>query len=137
MEGLILALCVKVVGDNALSVPPRLMLELIRQESGFEPGAIGHDGEIGLCQVKPETARFVAATYGIDTGRGLFDMETNITVGAYYLHYLYLLYGDGHDWITPLICYNSGDRWLKSGKPPQKRAVTYAHKVVDGWEGNE
>jgi len=134
-----LVLCMKVIGDNALSVPPRLMLELIRQESGFEPEAIGHDDEIGLCQIKPDTARFVAAKYGLDLSKGLFDMKTNITAGAYYLHYLYRKYGDGHDWVTPLICYNSGDMWLKIGKPPRKRAVLYAHKIVDRWmsEGEE
>jgi soluble lytic murein transglycosylase len=113
------------------------MFELIRQESEFEPGAIGDAGEIGLCQVKPDTARFVAAKYGLGLSKGLFDMETNITAGAYYLHYLYLRYGDGHDWVTPLICYNSGDMWIKSGNPPRKRAVAYAHKVVDGWTVGE
>ncbi|GAB6391770.1 MAG: lytic transglycosylase domain-containing protein/transglycosylase SLT domain-containing protein [Treponematales bacterium] len=132
MEGLILALCIRIIENERLLVPPRLMFALIRQESGLESGAIGDAGEIGLCQIKPETARFVAATYEIDTAKGLFDAETNTTIGAYYLHYLYLRYGDGHDWVTPLICYNSGDMWLKSGNQPRKRAVAYAHKVVDG-----
>jgi soluble lytic murein transglycosylase len=137
VEGLILVLCVRIIENKALSVPPGLMFALIRQESGCTIDAIGKSGEIGLCQIKPETARWVSSKYGIDTKLGLFEIETNITVGAYYLHYLYLRYGDGHDWVTPLIYYNSGEGWIKNGKLPQRRAVSYAHKVIDGWEGHE
>lgn len=63
---------------------------LIRQESRFIPGARSSTGAIGLMQLMPRTARWVAKRMGMKSYRqGMAEeIETNLTMGMYYLKYV-------------------------------------------------
>ena len=63
-------------------VPQDIGLAVIRQESSFNPKATGAVGEIGLMQIKCETARSVGY-YGACAG--LYDANTNMKFGMRYL----------------------------------------------------
>ncbi len=72
------------------SLDPLLLLAVMRQESHYRPDAMGRHGEIGLMQIKPETARWIASRVGIQWADDstLFDPQFNIRVGAAYISFL-------------------------------------------------
>src|SRR5208282_4360545 len=63
---------------------------LMRQESRFVPDIVSGSGAIGLMQLMPPTARWVAHKTGRSTERTpqLEDPELNIQFGSYYLRYV-------------------------------------------------
>lgn len=70
------------------SLPPALVKALIRQESKFDPDAIGKKGEIGLMQLLPagaaaEWARIKKCS--IPSRKKLFSPELNLEIGCWYL----------------------------------------------------
>lgn len=72
------------------SLDPLLLLAVMRQESHYRPDAMGRHGEIGLMQIKPETARWIAGRVGIEWADDatLFDPQFNIQIGAAYITFL-------------------------------------------------
>lgn len=63
-------------------VTPALAYAMVEIESGFNPDTTGRAGEIGLMQIKYETAR----SLGYDGDRqGLYDPDTNLRYGMRYL----------------------------------------------------
>ena len=80
----VMALCKKHKFD------PALVLSVIRVESNFHIKARSGVGAMGLMQLMPPTANFVAKRYGIRyTGeRSLLDPYTNVALGVAYLSYL-------------------------------------------------
>lgn len=69
---------------------PMFILSVIKTESQFRPDIVGAAGEIGLMQIKPETAEWIMKKYKKPwKGReALFDPIYNIEVGALYFNYL-------------------------------------------------
>lgn len=69
---------------------PVFVMSIISQESRFDPRARGHHGEIGLMQIKPSTAAWIAKRYGVEwTGaESLFDPATNIRLATQYFGWL-------------------------------------------------
>ena len=69
---------------------PMFILSVIKTESQFRPHIVGKAGEIGLMQIKPETAEWVTKKYKMPWKRreALFDPIYNIQVGALYFKYL-------------------------------------------------
>lgn len=84
---------------------PLLVLAVIEAESDFNPDAVGLHGEIGLMQIKPRTAQWVAETLGLRGSMRLHDPETNIRLGTAHLGWLYRYYGDIE---MALTAYNRG-----------------------------
>jgi hypothetical protein len=85
---------------------PMLLLAMIIQESSVRPDARGRHGEIGLMQLKLNTARWLARRLHMraPNSKQLFEPEVNIEFGAAYLSYL-------RDVIGPerfIQAYNSG-----------------------------
>lgn len=66
----------------AWGVPAALLDSVMAVESGYNPGAVGMDGEIGLMQVMPATARMLGFS---GTVADLAVPEVNIHYGAKYL----------------------------------------------------
>ena len=68
-------------------VDPRLLWQVIRRESRFDPAAVGAAGEIGLMQVTEPAAREWAAAAGRPDFEvnDLFDPDINVRAGAWYL----------------------------------------------------
>jgi soluble lytic murein transglycosylase len=80
-----------ILSSSALhSLDPLLVLAVMRQESHYRPDAMGRHGEIGLMQIKPETARWIASRVGISWSDDatLFDPQFNIRIGAAYISFL-------------------------------------------------
>lgn len=90
---------------------------LINAESRFNPSLISKKGAMGLMQLMPQTATFVASElnyehFDIDS---LLDPQTNITFGTFYLDYLSKKFNDR----SLVVCaYNAGEtvtrNWLKN-----------------------
>ena len=97
-------------------VPETMIFAVIRTESGFDSGAVSHAGAVGLMQIMPDTFAWLTNEMlfdHLDEGM-LYDPETNIKYGTYYLSRLYDRYGD---WALALAAYNGGqgnvDEWLE------------------------
>lgn len=74
------------------SYDPVFLLAIIKTESSFNQFAIGSVGEVGLMQIRPETAEWVCLKNKI-AWRGanaLKDPEYNLLIGSYYFQYLKL-----------------------------------------------
>lgn len=69
---------------------PIFLLAVIQTESSFNANAIGGAGEIGLMQIKPDTAEWIANKKNIKWkgAQALKDPEYNILIGASYFKYL-------------------------------------------------
>ncbi len=103
-------------------VDPRLVVAVIACESSFRPDAVGKKGEIGLGQLKPETA----AALGVDP----YDPVQNIEGCVRYLRQQWDRFGN---WELALAAYNAGPTAVsKAGGIPQNNITPrYVQKVLD------
>jgi len=97
-------------------VDPLLVWSVMRAESRYDAEALSSVGARGLMQVMPPTQTYIAEQLKEDIPPGAaFIPETNIRMGAWYLHYL-LQYFKG-DQELAIAAYNGGpgsvDTWLK------------------------
>ncbi|MBR5287616.1 MAG: lytic transglycosylase domain-containing protein [Clostridia bacterium] len=102
------------------NIDPALVSAIILCESSFDPQAVSRLGARGLMQLMEDTAQWVAhkldeddAAYSFDR---LFDPETNIRFGSWYLGYLSRRFGGD---AKKIVCaYHAGqgnvDSWLKN-----------------------
>lgn len=69
---------------------PVFVMAVIQTESKFNPKARGRFGEIGLMQVKPDTAAWIARKYHLrwKGPRTLENPSANIRIGVAYMSYL-------------------------------------------------
>lgn len=88
MEGVDVYQIVQSCYDEArrYNLDPFILLAVIHQESRFDKDAVGADGELGLMQVMPFTAREMAKHLGMKE-YNLFRVEDNIRIGTRYLIY--------------------------------------------------
>lgn len=68
--------------SQSFGLPPALVDAVMAVESGYNPAVVGFDGEIGLMQVLPSTARMMGFT---GTSEELAQPEINIHYGTKYL----------------------------------------------------
>jgi soluble lytic murein transglycosylase len=123
----------------AKGLDPALIAGVIYAESKFRD-LTSHAGAMGLMQLTPDTARYIANLSG-GTKFTLEDLSTpqvNISYGAFYLRYLMNRY-DGN-LVLVLAAYNAGggnvDRWLKEGRTrvrdiPFPETREYIKRVID------
>ncbi|MBQ7172231.1 MAG: lytic transglycosylase domain-containing protein [Clostridia bacterium] len=95
-------------------VPEHIIYAVIKVESDFSSNAVSSVGAIGLMQLMPDTFDWVKMKLGEEgTSALLYDPETNIRYGTFYLSYLKTRYGV---WTTAFAAYNAGfgrvDEWL-------------------------
>ena len=97
-------------------VPETLIFAVIRTESSFDSGAVSRVGAVGLMQLMPETFEWLTDEIlfeHLESGM-LYDPETNIRYGTYYLSRMYKHFGN---WETAFAAYNAGptivSKWLK------------------------
>lgn len=84
---------------------PLLVTALIRQESRFMPGIRSVAGALGLMQVMPETADWIAQQIQLPAFK-LQDPDDNIKLGTWYLDYTHREY-DNHS-LLAVASYNAG-----------------------------
>lgn len=106
-------------------VPVDLAHAVIQVESNFRPTVKGTAGEIGLMQIKPDTAKLMGYK-GPDYG--LYDPETNIRYGMKYLAGAHDL-GDGKTCGT-ILKYNAGHA-AKRMNPISKRYCERVEAILD------
>jgi hypothetical protein len=87
----------------AYGVPPALLDAVMAVESRYNPAVIGNDGEIGLMQVMPATARMLGFS---GSEAQLANPEVNIHYGAKYLAGAWRL--AGQDLCTAAMKYRAG-----------------------------
>lgn len=94
-----------------------LVLAVVKAESSFQKDAVSRVGAVGLMQLMPETAEWIA---GRDDWKGppqpdLRAVEDNLALGSYYLRFLRDMFDD--DLVASLAAYNAGHgtvgRWLE------------------------
>ena len=110
-------------------VDPELFVSLVQRESGFDPGARGKDGEIGLTQIMSETG--INPGFGVTPIQDRNDPVDNLRFGAEYLGALIENY-DG-DVATALMAYNGGSGNVAKGTI-SKDAQKYATELMNGKE---
>jgi soluble lytic murein transglycosylase len=112
--------------------PTELLMAIMREESGFSPLLESYANAIGLTQlIMPTAERFGRGT-GIAVSREtLRDPESNVTIGARFLGFLWSKW-DGY---LPLIppSYNAGEnavtRWLEARG--EQAADEWIESIVD------
>jgi soluble lytic murein transglycosylase len=96
--------------DDGLRLDRALIFAVMRAESGFDPRAESHVGALGLMQVMPRTARWMAGKGQLDLPRtdALLDPATGIAFGQAYLEHLLRHPGIGDNLIFVAAAYNAG-----------------------------
>ena len=106
---------VEYIKEKGLSggVDPLLVAAVIREESTFNPDDVSRTGAMGLMQIMPETARFIAMKSGVKyrAATELTEPDTNIRLGSWYLAYLLRKFDD--DVVMTIAGYNAGPRAVK------------------------
>jgi soluble lytic murein transglycosylase len=92
-----------------------LIASVVNVESRFNEKALSNKGAIGIMQVLPSTAEWVAQKYKIEYEKDkLFDGGYNIKIGSLYLAYLIDYFQDEK---LGVCAYNAGQgnvsNWLK------------------------
>lgn len=95
---------------------PFLVLSVIKRESSFDEKAISKKDAKGLMQISDKTGQWAAESLNIEnySNDSLYDPETNIRIGSWYLNKLIKQFGDIE---LALTAYNAGSgnvqSWLK------------------------
>lgn len=108
---------------------PLFIQAMLEVESACDPEARGVKGSIGLIQLRPETARAVAAGAGMPW-RGaamLRESSTNIRLAVLYLSQLEERFSDPY---LALAAYNLGPTKVAQLPPARARRSTYVRKVL-------
>ena len=106
------------------------VLGLIRQESRFMADVRSSAGAMGLMQLMPGTAQWVAGKMGLKNWRwgNVTDVDTNISLGTYYLRHVY----DYLDSSAPLAtaAYNAGPGRARAWRPERTmEAAAWAETI--------
>jgi len=103
---------------RSYNVDPFLLAAIMKAESGFNSRAVSERGAKGLMQIMPETGRWIARQTGDPDFQPdhLFEPETNIKFGAWYLADLEKEFSGNT--VLALAAYNGGRgnvrEWLTS-----------------------
>lgn len=103
---------------------PYLLAALIKVESRFDSNAQSEVGAMGLMQVMPNTAAWVAHQIGMSNFHSelLYEPRINLLIGSWYLSHLIQDF-DGN-LVVSLAAYNAG------------RGNVRAWLATDQWKGN-
>ena len=134
----------------ANELDPAYVAAVIMAESSYRSDAVSSVNAQGLMQIMPSTGEWIAGKFDENYVEGcLFDPETNIKYGCWYLGFLMRRY-DG-DMRCSSAAYHSGqgtvDNWLKDpaysldGKTldviPGDNADTYVNRILEYYEEYE
>ncbi len=112
------------------SFDPVFLMAVIENESSFNPEIVGSFGEIGLMQITPDTAKWIAKKYNIpfSGAKSLKNPVTNIALGSAYLSYLREKFGFKSQ--LYLAAYNMGSRKVQRFLAQQKLPKQYPTRVM-------
>lgn len=90
------------------------VFSIIKTESNFNVNAVSSAGAIGLMQITPSTAEYIAERLNMNE-YDLRDAENNIQFGCYYMNYLIFRFKNVQ---TAHVAYNAGEgnvqKWLSN-----------------------
>ncbi|MNJ94625.1 Soluble lytic murein transglycosylase precursor [compost metagenome] len=112
---------------------PVFVLAVIKTESRFNPLARGQFGEIGLMQIKPDTAEWMSKKFNIpwDGSKTLENPEMNIRIGLAYMHYLRGQFpGKAQKYVS---AYNMGPRNVKRLIAQNIKPAEYSSRVMKNY----
>lgn len=100
-----------------------LVFAIVKTESNFDNSAVSIADARGLMQLMPSTASWVANELGENFNEtDLFDPETNIKFGCFYLKYLFDKFKDE----SIVICaYNAGERIVRQWLDENGNLIEY------------
>lgn len=103
------------------AIPEAWVFGVMRRESGYIRDVRSSAGAIGLMQLMPKTAQYVAKLQGDKNWRGdLTDAKTNIGFGTFYLRHVMDKFDDHQ--VLATASYNAGPRrvtiWLPNETMP-------------------
>lgn len=108
---------------------PLFLLSIIRQESAFNPEAVGSVGELGLMQIRPTTAEWLNKGHKITKNKiNLRDSVINIQVGAYYLNLLREKFKQNSNWY--ISAYNMGATKLRRKIAENIKPKEYSQNIM-------
>jgi soluble lytic murein transglycosylase len=108
-------------------------MAVIQTESQFNPNIVGSHGEIGLMQIKPDTAKWIAQKENITfKGKATLKSPTmNIKIGIAYLAFLRGHFqGSAHRYVS---AYNMGPGNVKRLLAQAKQPREYATRVMTNY----
>lgn len=112
---------------------PVFVLAVIETESQFNPHAEGSHGEIGLMQIKPDTAQWIAQKNGY-TWKGkesLRNPQVNIRIGVAYLAFLRQEFdGLAHQYVA---AYNMGPGGVRRLASLDIKPKDYSTRVMTNY----
>lgn len=109
---------VKIVDKYAFeyNLDRNLLYSIMKNESGFSKNAVSEKNAVGLMQITPETANWIAEEMNIESF-SLSDPETNIKFSCWYVNYLCSSFETVE---TAVAAYNAGEgtvkKWLNDGR---------------------
>ena len=130
---------------NTYGVKSALIASVANVESNFKEEAVSNKGAVGVMQLMPSTAEWLANKLGIEYyEKKLFEGEYNLELGSYYLAYLINYFKDEK---LGICAYNAGQGnvslWLKNkdyskdgktlDKIPFEETKNYINKVYKNY----
>lgn len=122
------------------NIDKNLVYGVVKTESGFNSNAVSGAGAIGLMQLMPDTAKFIAEQSEIVFEKDkLTNAKYNITLGIIYLKYLMRKFTEIEH---ILLAYNAGEgkvaEWLKTDNPTLEtfeylESRNYVKKVLNAY----
>ena len=108
------------------ALDPYIVFSVIKVESNFNINAKSKKGALGLMQILPSTAEYIAEKMNIEE-YDLFDSKINIKFGCFYLRYLLDKFKSTD---LALCAYNAGEgnvnKWLNDKRySDDKQSLSY------------
>ena len=131
--------------SSKYNIESALVASVINVESGFNENATSAKGAIGLMQLMPATAEWIAEKMNLEFQEiKLYEPEYNMEIGTYYLSYLINYFDDVE---LGLCAYNAGQgnvkNWLENSeysedgktlnKVPFSERKNYINKVYKNY----
>lgn len=123
-------------------VDPLLIFAIIKTESNFKEDSVSLSNAKGLMQLMDSTANELAKKLDMDENYDIFNAQTNIELGTYYMDTLLTYYNN--NLYLALSAYNAGigivNKWIENGtikkdgsdieNIPFKETRNYVRKVM-------
>ncbi len=125
---------VVITESKKYQLDPVFVLAVIQTESKFNPLVRGRHGEIGLMQVKPDTAQWLAKKYGIPylNEHSLENPATNIRLGLAYMNFLRKTFkGEARNYVS---AYNMGPTNVRKLASQNIQPQEYSSKVLGNYK---
>ena len=115
---------------NKYELDPVFLMAIIQNESSFNPAKTGRFGEIGLMQIKPKTAAWLAKEYHLayQNEKTLKNPISNIEIGAAFVDKLRTQF-DSESQLY-LSAYNIGASKVRKMVSANKMPKVYVHAVM-------